>query len=147
VKWNWGTGIVVTFIVFGAAVMTVVFMAMNERVDLVTDDYYEQELRHQERINEMRRTQTDQFAPTVLVAQGAIEIRFPAAMPRSVAEGEVTLYRPSDRLLDKTFMLTLDAANVHTIPAAVVTPGQWRVKVRWTVADSTYYHEQRVTLP
>ncbi len=146
-KWNWGTGIVVTFIVFGAAVMTVVFMAMNERVDLVTDDYYEQELRHQERIDEVRRAKEDRFTPAVLVVNGAIEIRFPSEMPRATAEGEVILYRPSDRRLDRTFDLALDPTNTHTIPSPALTAGRWRVKVHWTIDDSMYYHEYSVTTP
>ena len=44
-KWNWGTGIAATYIMFAAATSGFVVFAMSRPVSLVTPDYYAESLR------------------------------------------------------------------------------------------------------
>jgi hypothetical protein len=52
VKLNWGTGIVITIIVFPLISFAMIFHFMNQKVDLVTDNYYEKTLVYQNQIDE-----------------------------------------------------------------------------------------------
>ena len=53
-KFNWGTGIVITIIAFIAFIMYFVITMSTDNAyshDLVTDKYYQEELNYQEEIN------------------------------------------------------------------------------------------------
>jgi hypothetical protein len=146
-KMNWGTGITLVIVLFVVSILSVVFMAMNERVDLVRDDYYDQELRHQSRIEEVARTQAQKFVPTINILSDEIVLTFPMSMGRDSASGSVLLYRPSDRTRDVRFALVLNPHNTQAIPTRPLIPGLWRVKVEWMMAEKAYYHEEAFIIP
>ena len=56
INFNWGTGILITIIVFMIITLGTVFTFMNEKVDLVTDNYYKKELKYQKQIDKLNRT-------------------------------------------------------------------------------------------
>ena len=55
-KLSWGTGIVISFVVFMSSTLAVVIYLMNQDVDLVTRDYYKKELAYQDQIERIERT-------------------------------------------------------------------------------------------
>ena len=60
-KFNWGTGIVLAFIGFISFILYfVITMSTNKKYDhdLVTDDYYKQELEYQSDINKEKNAKT-----------------------------------------------------------------------------------------
>ena len=42
---NWGHKIIIVFVVFAAGILTLVTKSMRTRVDMVTPDYYGEELK------------------------------------------------------------------------------------------------------
>ena len=46
-KFNWGTGILITIIIFMVITIGTVVFLMNQDVDLVTSDYYNKGIQHQ----------------------------------------------------------------------------------------------------
>ena len=52
----WPYGIIATFVVFIASFAAVITFICQHRMDLVSADYYEQEIRFQSRLDEMNRT-------------------------------------------------------------------------------------------
>ena len=46
-KLNWGKGIFITYALFFVMIMSVVVYMSSLDVNLVTEDYYEKELKHQ----------------------------------------------------------------------------------------------------
>jgi hypothetical protein len=55
-KFNWGTGIVLSFIIFAASILMIVLFPFNQKADLVSDNYYEREIKFQEQIDKMSLT-------------------------------------------------------------------------------------------
>jgi len=51
---NWGNKLVLVFIVFGAFIGYLVYQAVNTKYDLVSKDYYKDELRYQEKIDRQK---------------------------------------------------------------------------------------------
>ena len=49
-KFNWGTGIFLLYAGFAAVTIALVIFAMTKKVDLVTDNYYDKELKYEEQI-------------------------------------------------------------------------------------------------
>ena len=52
----WPLCIIVTFVLFFAGTVGLIVMACSQKVDLVSADYYEQELKFQSRIDRVERT-------------------------------------------------------------------------------------------
>jgi nitrogen fixation protein FixH len=143
-KIHWGAGLVGVSVLFAAVVLVMVVISMNQRVDLVSDDYYDQELKHQDRIDQVRRTKEAGAAPSVTADAGMIRIAFPSRLDRRALRGDVALYRPADRRMDTRGPLQLDSTNVQQIVATSMAKGRWRVQVRWQVDSVSFFHEDTV---
>jgi|WetSurMetagenome_2_1015567.scaffolds.fasta_scaffold11715_6 nitrogen fixation protein FixH len=142
---RWGTGVIASFAVFVAAVLVMVYIAMSQRVDLVTDRYYDQALRYQERIDAQR----DADGPDdlrVVVQPGELVLRFPAHTGTGVMRGSLVLYRPADMSRDVRLALAADSAGVQRVSTTSLERGLWRVKVEWTIGGKTRYHEEAVLI-
>jgi hypothetical protein len=141
----WGTGLVVSFGVFVAAVLVMVYIAASQRVDLVSDRYYEQALRYQDRIDARKRASG---AADVLIRNlpGGIELAFPPSARPDGSRGTIVLYRPADQRRDVTIGLAADSAGVQRISTATLDPGLWRVNIEWTAGGVVRYHEEPVLI-
>lgn len=54
-NWNWGKGIVMVYVLFVAGMLYLVFQSKQQKLDLVVDDYYQQELKFQGQIDAAQR--------------------------------------------------------------------------------------------
>lgn len=54
-KLNWGAGIAVLYMGFVAMIVLLVVMSMRQKIDLVTDEYYAEELLFQGKIDKIKR--------------------------------------------------------------------------------------------
>ena len=54
-QWNWGKGIVLVYACFVVGMLYLVFQSKQQKIDLVVDDYYQQELKFQQQIDASNR--------------------------------------------------------------------------------------------
>ncbi|MHC1768640.1 MAG: FixH family protein [Verrucomicrobiia bacterium] len=144
----WPTCIIGCFVVFIAGLLTFIVFASTQRNDLVRPDYYEAEIRYQQQIDRIQRTQS-MPQPAAIVYDGPrrrITIQLPAAHAH-VSSGQVHLYRPSDARLDRELPLALDTEGRQQLDAASLRSGLWKVRVQWSVAGEDYYLDQALVLP
>jgi nitrogen fixation protein FixH len=142
----WPIGIIVFFVVFVSSMVGFVLWSTHQREDLVSPTYYADEIRYQQRIDAMKRTQAEGIVPAIAFDTAArkIELRFPQPAALNAATGTVTLYRPSEAGLDERRELRPDAAGLQQITAANLKAGLWRVKAEWTTAGKAYYAEDSI---
>jgi nitrogen fixation protein FixH len=141
-KFNWGKGLAVVFFIFAVGILIMVRISMNREVDLVSDDYYQQELRHQDQIESQRRSNELSELPSIRVSQGAVSLRLPRMFSPDSASGTLTFYRPADQHKDFVVALKLDSSNTQFVPTSSLQKGLWRIKVRWAQHHQDYYHEE-----
>src|SRR5690606_2462534 len=102
-KINWGTGIVLAFIAFISFIMYfVISMNTNKKYDhdLVTEDYYKQELELQDEINkEINARELPQNIYWKKNSNGLVLV-FPETLQAEKITGKVFLYRPSNKQFD-----------------------------------------------
>ena len=146
-KFNWGTGIVLAFIGFISFILFfVVRMSTDNRAnhDLVTEDYYRQELAYQKEIDAQNNATKDINKLQVRRSPNGLEIIFPEKVNPREIEGTVSLYRPSNKQLD--FDLPISLSNNHLlIPDNRLLDGRWDIKVRWEYNDTEYLHKEKIT--
>ena len=146
IKINWGTGIVIAFVIFmGGTISTAVFL-MNKDVNLVADDYYDQEINYQQHIDRMERTSQLEEKQIIFFDGSTVKITIPKVLVSKRLSGEIYFYRPSDSNSDIKIPLVPDSLGVHIIPVKSLEKGYWRIKVSWLSNGKDYFSEDRILI-
>lgn len=131
-KINWGTGIVLAFVAFISFILFfVVRMSMDNRADhdLVTEEYYKQELAYQDEIDAQNNAKKLEKIQLKRTEEGLLVV-FPETIDYKKIKGNVSLYRPSNKHLD--FDLDLRLSNTSLlIPDTRLLGGRWDLKIMW----------------
>lgn len=137
----WGYGIAVVYVIFAIATLSFVAFTMTHKVELVSKDYYAQEVAYEQQINRLRQTATlTQELACELSPDGQfIRLRVPPKM--AAVHGTILLYRPSESSLDMELELDPDDDGTQNIPTAKLARGVWRVKAIWSFEGREYYNE------
>lgn len=148
-RWNpWPVGIIAFFVCFIALTITFIVFSVRQRTDLVTPDYYEQELRYQEQIDLTKRTQVAGLNATVAYQAAAdrLVVSLPEAHAVARPAGTIHLYRPAAAEMDREIALAVDEKGRQTVDASTLAGGPWKVRVRWTLGTVEFFSEQRVII-
>lgn len=142
-KFSWGVGITIVYTTFAIATLSFVAYAFTQKVELVSDNYYKQEIQYQQRINESSAALSLDKPVSWNLSDDHqyIMLTFP-----TTATATVTLYRPSDSALDKTFTVNAGSDGMATIPLKTLSSGFWRMKIQWSSAGKNMYNEFALTL-
>ena len=145
-KLNWGTGIVIAFIAFISFIMYfVINMNTNKKYDhdLVTDDYYKEELEFQDDIDkEKNAKELSQNVQWEKVSNG-LKITFPETFDFNKITGKVFLYRPSNKQFD--FEIPISLSNHYLlIPDSRLLDGRWNIKVYWQYNGKSYLYKKEI---
>lgn len=145
-KINWGTGIVIAFVVFIGFIMFLIVMMMTDNKlnhDLVTEEYYEEELAYQEEID--AETNSQLLSENIVITKtiNGYLIVFPKNLDYSKIEGKVSLYRPSNKNLDFDLPLIF-SDNKLLIPDNRLIEGRWDISVIWEYEGVKYLYKDKV---
>lgn len=101
---NWGNRLLLLFVGFAALIATLVYKSFNTKYELVSKDYYKDELRYQEQI--------DGAANAVRAGNIAwhttadsLFVQLPPAIKDASVQGMVWLYYATDASLDRRFAI------------------------------------------
>jgi nitrogen fixation protein FixH len=144
----WPIGIISFFVVFIAFIAWFITFATRQKMDLVRDDYYDQEIRFQQQIDRVQRTQavSTQVAITSDAVGDFITIGLPKELSLSKVSGTVLLYRPSDASLDQQCALQLGSDGFQRVDARALPRGLWKVRVQWTLDGKDYFYDKNIVL-
>ena len=145
-KFNWGTGIflAIVFFMIITIILTVIFM--NQRVDLVTNNYYEKTLTYQNQIDTYKRTARLKEKVAFNYADNKINLSFPGSFLQKVNNGKLYFYRPSDSRKDFTVPIQLDEEGSQTVNTTRIDKGYWKVEIQWTMNNEDYKMEKSVLI-
>jgi len=146
-KSRWGTGVVITFVLFVVVMLGITGYLLSQDVNLVTDRYYEKELEYQARIKSIERTRALGSSATIERTAEGILLHFPRGAPRAGITGHVTLYRPADHAADRVIAIAMDTLSRQYIGTTALASGLWRCQVQWTMHGEEYYLEQPFMVP
>ncbi|MBU6159043.1 MAG: FixH family protein [Bacteroidetes bacterium] len=138
---SWGKKIISGYLLFVIGILFLVVMSMRQSQDLVTKDYYDQELVYQDRLDEINRADSIENAVTIDYANQAVSIQFADTFKNARLTGNVWIYCPDDATKDLKKAFSLTAGNtLLLIPCKTV--GFRRVKVSWQSSGISYYKEK-----
>lgn len=145
-KFHWGARIFFIYGLFVAGVLAMVIFFMNQDVDLVTEDYYKDEISYQERIDKISRTKKLVDDISFLFDGSNLKLKYPDAFSPVSIKGNVLFYRPSDLKEDIKLDVMPDTAGVQAIDVSGLKKGMWKVQVDWMVNNTSYYSESIINI-
>jgi nitrogen fixation protein FixH len=144
----WPLAIIAAFVIFISGTIGLIVMASSQKTDLVSANYYEQEIKYQGRIDSLARAK--QLGGRVAVAFDAehrrIILSFPAEQARSGLTGTIQLYRPSAPGLDRQITLEPDSLGMQCIDAAALPRGLWKVRASWTAEGREFFIDRPLVI-
>ncbi|HET6768127.1 MAG TPA: FixH family protein [Chitinophagaceae bacterium] len=142
-KLSWGYRIAFVYVIFVAGIGLLVFKASSEKFDLVTKDYYDEELKYQQVIDQS--ANTAKLSTPLIVEKSASElsISFPTEMKNKKKIIDFYLYYPADAKRDFRKSIQLDDnAFTQSLPAAM--KGKYELKLSWEADGVKYYFEKKL---
>lgn len=142
-KWNWGWGIFLTIVVFMGIIVVIVASMMNREVDLVTDRYYDKEIKFQQQIDKEKRTAQLNEGIKVDYSGNSVRINFPGEMK---PEGQLYFYRPSNLHKDFKIPISVGKDFSQLVDVTKLDRGLWKLKIDWSSNKNEYYFEKTLML-
>ena len=142
-KLSWGYKIMFVYIAFVVGMGVLVFKASNQKFDLVTKDYYDQELKYQQVIDQAANSSRLSAPLTIERNEGELRIRFPEEMKNKKKLVDFYLYYAADAKKDfrKSFELN-ENELVQALPVGM--KGMYELKLSWEAEGVKYYFEQKL---
>jgi nitrogen fixation protein FixH len=141
---NWGHKLTIVFVLFAAGILTLVTKSMQTKVDMVSNDYYADELKYQQVIDG-RKASAQLSAPVRITRDNEqIALLFPPEMQQRTLTGKVLFYRPSDSRLDVA--VTLHNGS-FSVPETRFRKGHYNVQMEWEADGKQYFQEAGLDIP
>lgn len=144
-KINWGTGIVISFVIFAALLAVAMFLGARQRVDLVTPDYYEEEIRFQDKINQ-RENANELGKIDVSISKQQVIINFPFKENLNNITGTIQFYKPDNANFDFEEDLILNENGQAIINRENRIGGMWKLIIHAELDEVIYYWEESIRM-
>ena len=139
-KINWGVGITILYTGFVAMILVLVGMSASQKIDMVTDHYYEEELQFQDKINKIKRANDLTEPLTWQVSDSGLLIRYPKILAANKLTGKVKLYCPSNEKNDRIFAVEFKNYE-QFIPVSKIPEGRYHLQIDWKSGNQSYWNE------
>lgn len=136
---NWGHGLAIAlgcFILF-ILFLIFVFPMGKQNADMISNNYYEEELQYQDIIDAKNNAAKLEKTPTYKVTNEGMLISFPESIKVDDNTVNFVLFRTADSNLDVKKEVTLQH-NLFLIPKAVISSGSYTLKLKWKENKKPY---------
>lgn len=140
---SWGYKIVIVYGTFVAGILFLVYKSSREQTDLVTTNYYEQELKYQDKIEEMKRTASLKQPVSVTIMADSLQVDFENNFTGKPVKGQLHLYFPADEKKDLHRDFN-DTTNRFLFALPPANRGLHTIKLSWECGGLNYYLEKKV---
>ena len=115
------------------------FTAPNDEYD---HQYYEKGLAFDQDYNRETAVYKDKAVPVITVDREALTLTF----SQQVSGGSVSLVRPNDATMDRSFVLGNASGDELSIPLKSIAKGKWQVVFDWQAGKKSYLYQKSVYL-
>lgn len=142
---NWGAKVAILYLSFVALIITLVVSSTHQKFDLVSNDYYKQEIEYQHVIDASKNQAALSAPISLLKTDDNITINFPPDFKDANITGTIQFYSPVDASLDRKFDIAT-ANNSMAINSKELHKTNYKVKISWLANGKNYYQETELNL-
>ncbi len=142
---SWGYKILILYFAFVAGILFLVVKSSDQKVDLVTTDYYDKELKYQQKID--ARSNAGHLTDSIKygLINGKMVIVFPKDFIGKKVSGHVVLYCPSDAGKDIKHNFSIqDEPVTFSVPGAERL--EYELQLTWRSDSTDYYLEKKLII-
>jgi hypothetical protein len=143
---NWGHKLTLAFLAFTGMMVFLVYKSMHTDFDLVSKEYYKDELQYQQVIDGANRANRLSGSATLVQNGDMITLRLPEEMKNSSVTGEMWFYCADNAKKDRKIALQPNSEAVQQIDSRQFIPGYYTVKISWKSNNELYYTEHTLTI-
>jgi len=138
---NFGGKIAILYLSFVTLIITLVVMCFKQDVELVSADYYDQEIRFQDKIeagnNEKQLANSIQHR----VLKDEIILKVDSVLLTKDFTGTILFFRPSNSKMDKEYKMEFKN-NEQKINSKALTHGAYKLQLSWVSNQKHYFKEE-----
>ena len=142
---SWGNKLVIVFLAFGALMFYMVSRCIQTPVNLVSKEYYKDELAYQEVIDGQINANLLSSKVQVTQDDDFITLQLPAEQRQAITD-KLWFYCPSASARDKKIQLQTDENGQQKIPRELFLAGNYTVKISWDNGKENFYTEQFLSI-
>lgn len=145
-KINWGTGIVIAFVLFISFILYFVLeVQSNSKYDneLVVEEYYKHDAKFGDEMVRVQNAQDLVEKPIIRNLSEGVSIRFPEEYNAKDIKGIVSFYRPSGKKFDFSVPISLTESSLN-IPKKRLLGGRWDINMEWQYEGKKYLTKETV---
>ena len=139
-KFSWGHGIVIALGSFIAFILFMIFLFPNgqQNSEMITENYYEEELAYQKVIDAKNNADLLPEKPKYNQDQSGIKVIFPEDINNENSKFTIDLHRADDQKLDVKREIKLDGKNTLFIPANILVKGNYVLRTMWITNNKNF---------
>jgi hypothetical protein len=142
-KFNWGIGIATAYVVFVIFIIACVVKASQQQNDLVNDNYYNEAVNYQAKINAMNNTAVEGSTLSVKYILASNSIKISSGIKGEIA-GNLSFYKPDNASADFSLDFTTDENGNKEVAVKELAAGLWKVNARWKVNGKDCFEENNL---
>jgi len=141
-KFNWGWAVLIFYSGFVCFMLFMVWESTRLKTELVTTDYYGKELKYQEQLDKMKRSNIlNQPLSWTVMNKKEVKLNFPSDVKGKDVKARILFYRPDNSLRDFNISCQADSTGVCIVSSDKFRHGAYKMEVDWSAGKETYYTE------
>jgi len=142
---NWGYKILFVYLIFIVGMLYLVIKSSSQKMDLVTSDYYAKELKYQDKIDEISRTNALSEPVKYEIGFNKLLVFFPKDFAGKKISGTAEIYFPADEKKDSRLNFNMQD-SILSISIPTINRGLHELHLSWKVEGINYYYEKKIIL-
>jgi len=140
---SWGYKISIVYSLFAVGILFLAYKASRQNFDLVTENYYDAELKYQDVIDQKSNVAVLSEPPKISHTLTTVRVELPKEFSNMPVQGEIYLYRPSDA--GKDIRRNFATGNgYYQLDLGKDLSGAYELKLSWEAGGKRFYHEKRL---
>jgi len=128
---NWGWRIALFLTLFISFILYMVIYSFGRTNDLVSEDYYNQEIQYQKNIDAQENALSLAKEVKIVSHEDKIVLSFPSSFDSNIEKGDISFYRPDNALLDRSFPMNLGEDNSQTFLKKNIVSGFYKITIQF----------------
>lgn len=143
-KINWGTGIVIFFIIFISLAVSFIVFSFRQKQDLVDEDYYQKGAAYSVQMAINQRSEIYSDSVRVYVAGEFVQVDLCKSLSVNIDSINLVFFRPSDKDLDFSCALDLNPDTEIKVARSNLANGRYLVKLNWQMDGNAFMLQKQL---
>ena len=143
---SWGTKIIVVFSVFVVLMMTLVYKSYQTKFELVSKDYYKEELEYQNVIDASKNSADLSVKLDIVQTERDFKLVIPDSLKTADIVGDEHFYCPYNSQNDMKFALKIKEDGTIIFDNSQLKGGRYILKLKCNLNGKSYFIEKDVNI-